>query len=108
MSKVQVFFCADMSKFYFTNDVCGLAEQQYRAGMYQPGPELELDFKCTPQNDGNDVPEEAFDLSNNPSRQDERTEKYGRHNRSLSVGDIVRLDNMCWVCKPVGWSYFVM
>ena len=54
------------------------------------------------------VCEEIFDLTNNPQRQEERTEKYGR-GRSVSVGDIVGVDNeksgitTFYVCAPSGW-----
>lgn len=46
--------------------------------------------------------EEMFDLSNNPSREQERAERWGS-NRSLSVGDIVQVNDDCWVCGVVGW-----
>jgi hypothetical protein len=51
--------------------------------------------------------EECFDLTNNPSRQDERVKAYGR-GRSLSVGDVVDLGNNLfnggqWLCAPMGW-----
>ncbi|HEX8605111.1 MAG TPA: hypothetical protein VF774_20875 [Pseudoduganella sp.] len=37
-----------------------------------------------------DIADELFDLTNNPGRQQEREQKYGR-GRSLSVGDIVKV-----------------
>ena len=45
---------------------------------------------------------EMFDLSNNPSREAEREERWGDW-RSLSVGDIVQVNDDCWVCAVVGW-----
>lgn len=47
-------------------------------------------------------PEEAFDLTNNPSRQEEREARYGLH-RSVSVGDVVEVDGVDFLCDSVGW-----
>lgn len=47
--------------------------------------------------------EEIFDLTNNPHRQDEREEKYGRR-RSLSVGDVVEVNNVRFICDFDGWQ----
>jgi hypothetical protein len=52
--------------------------------------------------DSADAAEDAFDLTNNPSRQEEREEKYGR-GRSLSVGDIVVVGEEQWLCLSEGW-----
>lgn len=52
--------------------------------------------------EGEEVAEEMFDLSNNPGRQEERDAVWGR-NRSLSVGDIVMVDNTAWLCASMGW-----
>lgn len=46
--------------------------------------------------------EEAFDLTNNPSREEERDAFYGRH-RSVSVGDIVEVDGTNYLCGSFGW-----
>ena len=46
--------------------------------------------------------EEMFDLSNNPGREQERSERWGDW-RSLSVGDIVQVNDDSWVCGVVGW-----
>lgn len=53
--------------------------------------------------DSQDAAEEAFDLTNNPWRQEEREEKYGR-GRSLSVGDIVVVGDEQWLCSSFGWE----
>lgn len=53
--------------------------------------------------DSMDAAEEAFDLTNNPYRQDEREEKYGT-GRSISVGDVVVVGDEEWVCLPMGWK----
>jgi hypothetical protein len=51
--------------------------------------------------------EEMFDLTNNPSRQEERELVYGR-GRSLSVGDIVEVEQgeklTAWLCMCTGWK----
>lgn len=49
------------------------------------------------------IADEMFDLTNNPSRQDEREEAYGR-GRSLSVGDIVEADGKKLLCCSFGWK----
>lgn len=46
--------------------------------------------------------EEMFDLSNNPDRDVERSFRWGS-NRSLSVGDIVQINDDRWVCGAIGW-----
>lgn len=53
---------------------------------------------------GQDAAEEAFDLTNNPGRQDERVAKYGSRHRSVSVGDIVETDIGKFVCCSMGWT----
>ena len=51
---------------------------------------------------GEAAAEEMFDLSNNPSRQDERDQLWGRR-RSLSVGDVVHVDGESFLCLSMGW-----
>jgi hypothetical protein len=51
---------------------------------------------------GMDAAEEAFDLTNNPSREADRNEFYGPF-RSLSVGDIVEVDGVDYLCDSFGW-----
>lgn len=54
--------------------------------------------------------EEAFDLTNNPSRQALRDQLYGRH-RSVSVGDIVEVvthdGTKEFICDSFGWKELV-
>ena len=57
----------------------------------------------TVNGDSRDAADEVFDLTNNPSRQDERELVYGR-GRSLSVGDIVVVGEEQWVCMSIGWA----
>lgn len=51
---------------------------------------------------GEEAAEEMFELTNNPSRQTERYERYG-NGRSLSVGDMVEVDLQRYLCDSVGW-----
>jgi hypothetical protein len=53
--------------------------------------------------EGQHAAEEMFDLSNNPERDDERSNRWGS-NRSLSVGDIVEVNDKRYVCCTVGWE----
>jgi len=48
--------------------------------------------------------EEAFDLTNNPSRQSEREFLYGKQ-RTMTVGDIVEVGSgECYICDAIGWT----
>lgn len=55
--------------------------------------------------------EEAFDLSNNPGRHEERARVQG-HTRTLSVGDVVVVEHnhsysretVKYVCMDMGWE----
>lgn len=78
----------------------GTAEAQamIHNGEYQVMPAIESDLT------GSEAAEEAFDLTNNPSRQAERVQKYGRH-RSVSVGDVVEVDGESFLCAGVGWKH---
>lgn len=53
--------------------------------------------------DGKDAAEELFDLTNNPSRQEERIRTYG-NGKSISVGDIVNVDGVDFLCMSAGWE----
>ena len=53
--------------------------------------------------DGERAAEEVFDITNNPDRRHEREIFYGR-NRSISVGDVVSVDNVNYLCGSVGWK----
>ena len=53
--------------------------------------------------EGKAAAEEAFDITNNPSRQAERETCYGRL-RSVSVGDIVEVDGVNYFCDSFGWE----
>jgi len=52
---------------------------------------------------GTAAAEEAYDLTNNPDRQEEREEKYGR-GQSVSTGDVIEVDGEHFVCMSGGWA----
>lgn len=56
--------------------------------------------------DGEEAAESAFDISNNPSRENERGHLWG-NKRSLSVGDIVEVytddTKKTFLCDSIGW-----
>lgn len=54
---------------------------------------------------GTSVAEAVFDLTNNPARQAEREELYGRH-KSLSVGDLVLFGGCYYLCQDFGWERY--
>lgn len=86
-----------MGEFYFQREFAqsialrNLAQYTTAGSMGIPGLE------------GEAVAEEVFDLTNNPSRQDEREDLYGR-GRSISVGDIIDVDGILYLCAPQGWN----
>ena len=58
---------------------------------------------------GEDAAEEAFDLTNNPSRDEDRRIAGFVNHRSLSTGDVVRVLQFRepvteYVCLSVGWK----
>lgn len=75
-----------------------LARAALRDGEYTASSIIDAEGE-TPE----DVAEEMFDLTNNPSRQDERERKYGR-GRSVSIGDIVVAGGEFWLCVSMGWE----
>lgn len=91
-----------MARFYFETPTDNaranlalrlLEEDQYR----RAGPSRVLAER------GQAAAEEMFDLTNNPCREQERCEVYGRH-RSVSVGDIISVDGVYFLCQPSGWT----
>ena len=85
-----------LGNFYFTPDAMALAKKLLAGGLYAPKGTLAVAAE------GEAAAEEVFDLTNNPSRQAEREELYGR-GRSESVGDIVQVDGVNYLCASVGW-----
>jgi len=45
----------------------------------------------------------VFDLSNNPCKESIK-ESMGWVGRSFSVGDLVVVDGVEWICLSVGWT----
>jgi len=57
--------------------------------------------------EGIEAAEEAFDLTNNPMREEQKLRTYG-HARSVCVGDVVNVTNNGveenFVCMSAGWA----
>jgi len=86
-----------VSSFEFYKDAEGTARRLLKEMAYTAQPPIEVEAEHE------DAAEECFDLTNNPCRQAERLEKYGRE-RSVSVGDIVSVfPGTAWLCASVGW-----
>ena len=86
-----------LGSFYVTKNPAELASKLLREGYYKVQGTMGI-----PGLEGEAVAEEVFDLTNNPSRQAEREELYGRF-RSVSVGDIVNVDGADYLCCSQGW-----
>lgn len=75
----------------------------YHDGEFEKSKEVDVSGIYTHEG----VAEDMFDLTNNPSRQDERELLYGR-GRSVSVGDIVEVESgenvESWLCMSFGWK----
>ena len=52
---------------------------------------------------GEDAAEYLFDLTNDPSKEVERNRALWER-QSLSVGDIVQVDNEYFLCESMGWT----
>jgi hypothetical protein len=68
--------------------------------QYERAPAIYTDKK------GEDAAEEAFDLTNNPWRQEDRVKVGWLNRRSLSVGDIVEVIDVRkerFLCCSFGW-----
>ena len=102
MTKVQILLAPSrlMGEFYFRNkDTVSLIREYH--------PEYQLAGEFTTHYTGQEAAEEAFDITNNPSREQERNGIYGRK-RSVSVGDIIRVDTEEWVCMSTGWQLLTL
>ena len=86
-----------MLQFYIKSDQVETARKAMRAGCYTACSPFEVNQT------GEEAAEEAFDLTNNPSRQNEREELYG-NGRSVSVRDIVDVDGVRYLCLSAGWK----
>ena len=87
-----------MGEFYFTKQPEQLALNYLVEGRYKEVGPFEVGTLK-----GEDAAEELFDLTNNPYRQAEREQVYGR-GRSLSVGDVVTIDGDLYLCASFGWK----
>ena len=85
-----------MGEFYRREDQVATARSLNKDGWYREACE------CYMQEEGEAAAEEMFDLTNNPSRQQAREQVYGRQ-RSLSVGDIVQVNGVDYLCASMGW-----
>ena len=83
---------------FVNDDAVPFVRAALKAGHY-----TEESAMFTVNGDSKDAAEEVFDLTNNPSRQDEREQVYG-NGRSLSTGDIVIVCEEQWLCKSFGWA----
>lgn len=97
MAKVQVKLIDPQyfSSFILTKDPVGTA--RLHKECYRSLPTFVVEGL------GETAAEEVFDLTNNPSRQDEREDIYG-NGRSVSTGDIVRVDGVDYLCCSLGWE----
>jgi hypothetical protein len=86
-----------LREIYFTKDPVGLVKPVFEHKLYQACPAIETQYE------GEQAAEEMFDLTNNPSRQQERENLYGR-GRSVSMGDVVEVNGEFWVCASMGWE----
>lgn len=95
--KVKLINEDHMGSFYFCKDQTSNAQHLLATGQYREAGEFAV------EGTGSDAAEEVFDLTNNPYRQDEREQLYGR-GRSLSVGDIVEVGEEQFLCASMGWQ----
>jgi hypothetical protein len=98
IAKIILVDAGKMGDFYFTKDAEALARKYLNEGWYDIEATVEVPDTLTEEQ----VPEEMFDLTNNPYRQGEREVRYGR-SRSVSVGDIVSVNGIRYLCRPNGW-----
>ena len=97
MAIVKVKF-APAWRLMLSEDALALVKADLAAGKY-----VEESCLFTVNGDSEEAAEDAFDLTNNPSRQDERVWEYGR-GRSVSSGDVVVVGEEQWLCMSVGWK----
>lgn len=97
MSKVTILLCPHdvLGNVFFNKDKVQLIKDALP--RYSDAGSFETELL------GDDAAEEAFDLTNNPSRQEEREKKYGR-GRSVSSGDVVDVDGVKYACLSIGWK----
>ena len=84
-------------EFYTSQTLAATARRMMAEGCYEVEGTLSVD-----QLTGADAAEEVFDLTNNPSRTEECEERYLL--RSVTVGDILTVDGVDFLCAPIGWE----
>ena len=89
-----------MGEFYFRPDQVATARSLLATGQYRMASE------CYMALEGTDAAEEMFDVTNNPSRGAERVRVF-ESQRSLSVGDIVEVNGVPFLCASEGWEQLV-
>jgi hypothetical protein len=97
MSVAAIFLAPDEELITFSLKPIDEARELVHAARYNLIGHIQTDKT------GEAAAEDMFDLSNNPSRQEERDLKWGQY-RSLSVGDVVHVDNESFVCCSLGWK----
>lgn len=108
MSKVRVQLCPEMLRSSMVRvKMSGLLEW---VKEYQP--EYESTHRFTVTGTSIEAAEEVFDITNNPSREEESNDLYGCH-RPVSVGDIVIVEEfqadgsfkeVSYLCENIGWT----
>lgn len=83
-----------MHEFYFNKDQAAVA--QANLANYTTKASWWSDLE------GEDAAEEVFDITNNPSMHSFREQLYGPF-RSVSVGDVVKVDEDQFLCCSFGW-----
>lgn len=83
-----------MGEIYFVEDKETFVKKYL--DRYEVCPSFELNCE------DRDPAEDAYDLTNNPSRQRRREALYGR-GRSVSIGDIVNVDGKDYLCDRIGF-----
>jgi hypothetical protein len=98
-NRVVVMAVADdmLGNFYGSSNPMLHAKRLRRTGNYR------FAGQFVTHQSGQAAAEEAFDISNNPSRDTLRQEVFGRQ-RSLSVGDIVEVNGEEFFCASMGWQ----
>jgi len=86
-----------LRELFFKDDTEKMALIRQELPYYTVGGTFETPLE------GEEAAEEAFDLTNNPSRQEEREEKYG-NGRSVSSGDVIEVDGVKFACMSIGWE----
>jgi hypothetical protein len=86
-----------LGEFYFSGDKMVTAKNLLELNEYHQVCEFYT------QLEGEAAAEEAFDLTNNPMRQEQRESVYGRR-RSVSVGDIIVVNGVQYLCASTGWQ----